>query len=271
LSGTAQQLFEPFFIEVEHDRAVDVEGGCDEMAVAQRPRSLLRTRRSVDIDLRVGQTACLQPFTRGLAVPAPFRAVHHDTAARQVDRLGLGRFNSRGLRVDAPQFREEHLVVGLIIDVVDVDIPDNSLPVEDEEGAFRVSLHSEHAVPFGDLAVGPEIAQQGEADVSEALRPRFENGYMIDADAQNLGVQSRELGELGLIRRDLVASDRREGLGEEGQHDVLTPQVAQRDVLVEVTGQCKIRSFLAGDQLHRYESSLLSNGRSIPPDKGSRW
>jgi hypothetical protein len=67
---------------------------------------------------------------------------------------------------------------------------------------------------------------------------------MVDADAQNLGIQSRELGEFRLIRRDLVASDRREGLGEEGQHDVLSPQVAQGDVLVEVTGQGEIRGLL---------------------------
>ena len=31
---------------------------------------------------------------------------------------------------------------------------------------------------------------------------------MVDADAQDLGIQSRELGPIGLIRWDLITSDR---------------------------------------------------------------
>ena len=235
-SRLTQHLFEPRFIEVEHDRAVDIERGCDELAVAPCPYLLLRAGHSIDVDLGLGQAMCRQPFACRTAILAPLRAVHHDAAVRQVNRLGLGRFASSGLRVDAPQLRKKDLVIGLRVEIMDVDVSDHTFTIEDEEGAFGITFRSEHAIFLGDLTVWPEIAEQGIADVAETLRPRFQNGYMIDADAQNLGIQSRELGKLCLVRRDLVASDGCEGLWEEGQYDILTSEVAQGHVLVEVTG-----------------------------------
>jgi hypothetical protein len=45
---------------------------------------------------------------------------------------------------------------------------------------------------------------------------------MVNANAQNLGVQSRETGRIGLVRRDLARSDGCPGHGEEDQHHVLS-------------------------------------------------
>lgn len=53
--------------------------------------------------------------------------------------------------------------------------------------------------------------------------------HMIYADAQNLGVQSRKLGPISLIRRDLLRSDWSESQWKENQDDVLSTQVAQCD------------------------------------------
>ena len=49
---------------------------------------------------------------------------------------------------------------------------------------------------------------------------------MINAYAQDLGIQSRELAGVGFVRRDLARSDGRPGLWKEHQHDVFTEVVA---------------------------------------------
>jgi len=49
---------------------------------------------------------------------------------------------------------------------------------------------------------------------------------MINAHAQDLGIQSRELTGVGFVRRDLARSDGRPGHGEEHQHHVLAEKVA---------------------------------------------
>ncbi len=85
--------------------------------------------------------------------------------------------------------------------------------------------------------MGPEIAQQGKTDSSEALGPRLQAGDMVNADAQNLGIQSRELGLFGLIRRDLTASDGGESQREEGNDDIPAPEPVERDVGIEMAGK----------------------------------
>ena len=55
---------------------------------------------------------------------------------------------------------------------------------------------------------------------------------MINAYAQNLGIQSLELALIGFVRRDLARSDGRPGHGEKYQDYVLTQVIAELDVLV---------------------------------------
>jgi hypothetical protein len=68
---------------------------------------------------------------------------------------------------------------------------------------------------------------------------------MVDAYAQDLGIQPGEPGALRLIRRDLITSDRGERQREEGEHYVLSPITGQGDVLSQVALQGEIRSLLA--------------------------
>ena len=49
---------------------------------------------------------------------------------------------------------------------------------------------------------------------------------MINAYAQDLGIQSRELASVGFVRRDLARSDGRPGQWKEHQHNVLAKVVA---------------------------------------------
>jgi hypothetical protein len=55
---------------------------------------------------------------------------------------------------------------------------------------------------------------------------------MINAYAQNLGIQSLEFAFVGFIRRDLARSDGCPGLREEYQNNVLAQVIAELDVLV---------------------------------------
>ena len=67
---------------------------------------------------------------------------------------------------------------------------------------------------------------------------------MIYAYAQDLDIQSRKLGDLSLVRRDLVRSDWRPGEGKERQNHGLPGEVAERHVLVKMAGKRKIGSLI---------------------------
>ena len=64
---------------------------------------------------------------------------------------------------------------------------------------------------------------------------------MIDAYTQDLGIQSRKFGFLGLIRRDLARSYGGPGHREKGQDDIFAAQVTECNVFPQVPGQRKIR------------------------------
>jgi hypothetical protein len=61
-------------------------------------------------------------------------------------------------------------------------------------------------------------------DAAQRFRPGFEAGDVVDADAQDLGIQSRETGCFSLVRRDLVRSYGGPGQREEGQDDIFSLQ-----------------------------------------------
>ena len=57
---------------------------------------------------------------------------------------------------------------------------------------------------------------------------------MINAYAQDLGIQSLELAFVGFVRWDLARSDGRPGHGVKYQDYVLTQVITELDVLVQV-------------------------------------
>jgi hypothetical protein len=54
---------------------------------------------------------------------------------------------------------EEHFFVGLLAQLVDVDVPDDPLLVDDEERTFRESTVTEDTVFFSGLTVRPKIRE----------------------------------------------------------------------------------------------------------------
>jgi hypothetical protein len=78
-----------------------------------------------------------------------------------------------GFGVDQLNGIPQHLVVGLKVDVVDVDVADLSSFIDYEQGAFGPAVSPQHAVFLGEGAVGPEIAQEGIIDPAQAVCPGF--------------------------------------------------------------------------------------------------
>ena len=96
----------------------------------------------------------------------------------------------------------------------------------------------------------PEVAEEWIFYPLEGICPGFQGRNMVDADAQNLGIQPREPGGLRLVSRDLGTSSRGEGQGEEGQHNIAAAIVAQANFPVEMAGQAEIWGLLTNTKTH---------------------
>jgi hypothetical protein len=66
---------------------------------------------------------------------------------------------------------------------------------------------------------------------------------MIDTDAQNLDIQSREPGFGSLVRRDLVRSYRSPGQRKESQDDRFPSQIAQASFPTQMVWEAEIGCF----------------------------
>lgn len=73
---------------------------------------------------------------------------------------------------------------------------------------------------------------------------------MINAYAQNLGIQSLEFAGVGFIRRDLARSDGCPGEWEKHQDYVFSQVVTELYVLIQMGWKSKIRSGLSYKELH---------------------
>src|SRR5574340_1187612 len=129
-------------------------------------------------------------------------------------------------RIDLAQDGKDFFIYRLLVDVMDIDIADDPLMVDDKYHPFRISFITQHTVPPRDHAVRPKIAHQWIRNPAQAFSPGLETGNVVYADTQNLGVQSLEQVQLGLIRRDLTRSYWCPGLGKENQYHVLTTVLA---------------------------------------------
>jgi hypothetical protein len=74
---------------------------------------------------------------------------------------------------------------------------------------------------------------------------------MVDADTQYLGTIRFELGQVGLVRRYLVRSNRGPGQWEEGEQDVMFAAVfTEPDPVVHVAGKLEIGGSHANFYFH---------------------
>ena len=75
------------------------------------------------------------------------------------------------IRINARQLFEQHFVAGLFVDIMDIDIFDNSMTVDDKNSSFAVSARAQDTVSFGDRTMGPEIAQKRIMNSAQAFCP----------------------------------------------------------------------------------------------------
>ncbi len=138
-------------------------------------------------------------------------------------RLGLHFPLGRSLGLKGLDLREEDLVVGLVPDVVDIDVADAAVGVDQEDGALGDAfILAEDAPRTCGLAVRPEVRCQWVGDAFKALRPSGQAVDVIDAYTQDLGVQCLEPGELRLVRGDLAGSNGRPCQRVEDDDDVFS-------------------------------------------------
>ena len=170
-----QQCAQFRFVKINHDGAVNVEGRRGAVAVSPFLHLLGCAGGGGDIHLCEGQFVVRQPLARAAAVTAPFGAIHYDSAMGQSNRLWLGFFGAVAHRGIHPADDLAQLIIGrLVVFVVDIDVADNPLLVDDEDGALGVAFGSQYAVVLGHRAVRPKVAQQRVVDAAQALCPGFE-------------------------------------------------------------------------------------------------
>src|SRR6266852_1284411 len=130
---------------------------------------------------------------------------------------------------------------------------DDAFFVDDESSALRPIIfffldvvHFEDAVLFQHFAV--HVAEQRKGD-SDFLRESVVGGGTVDADAENNGVGSFELGHISLIGLKFFRSTLGEGQNVKGQDDIfLAAIVTQVDLLPLVVEKRKVGSHVAGLQ-----------------------
>ena len=83
---------------------------------------------------------------------------------------------------------EEQFVVWSVTDIVDVDVPDDTFFVDDENRAFRIPLTPQYPVEVRHSPKRRKVTKQWKLYAPETFGPCFETRDVIDTDTQNLGV-----------------------------------------------------------------------------------
>jgi hypothetical protein len=98
------------------------------------------------------------------------------------------RFASGSLGIDLPQDLAQLFVIGLVIDIVNIDISDDARLIDNEESPLGLAIGTQYTVFLSYRAVQPKIAEEWETDATQAFGPGLQAGDMINADAQDLGI-----------------------------------------------------------------------------------
>jgi hypothetical protein len=137
------------------------------------------------------------------------------------------RYKNKFLVQNFFKFGEQHVIAGLVGDIVDVDVSDRAIFVDNEDCPLGKTLIAQHAILLRNGAKGVEIAQQREGDAAKIFCPCCKTGHMVDADAQGLGIEPCEAVKLGFVGRNLVGSDWRPGKREKRQHNIFSLKGAE--------------------------------------------
>ncbi len=137
--------------------------------------------------------------------------------------------------LDFLQFVDQNRILGLIADLMNVDVAHDAFLVDDDNRTLCETLSAKDVIFQRDRPVRPEIAKKRIGNSTQ----RFSEGLVgkngVNADAQDLGIEPVEFGKVFLIRRQLERSDRCERERVKRQHHVLLAfKARQRDFGVEM-------------------------------------
>jgi hypothetical protein len=127
---------------------------------------------------------------------------------------------------------------------MDIDVADHAFLIRDKDGPLGKAFIAQYAVLLRNSAKGVEVAQQRKGNAAEIFCPCCKAGHVVDADAQDLGIESCETVKLGFVGRYLVGSDGSPGKREKRQYHVLALKPAEPDLGVEMTFQTKVQGLL---------------------------
>jgi len=125
-----------------------------------------------------------------------------------------------------------------------VDMLDDTLLVDHKCGAVgELLLFVQNAVLFGDSSL--EVTEKREHEAFLLCEGGI-SGSTIDTDSQHLGAILLELGDISLIRLELLGSAASKGQNVEGQHNIfLPPVIAQLYLLAGLVGQAEVGGLIA--------------------------
>lgn len=120
------------------------------------------------------------------------------------------------------QLFEEDFFVGLLADLMHVDVSNDTLLVDEEDRTFGESSIAKYAVLLRDLPMRPKVGNERERK-PDLFRPSTLRMMAIARNAHNLGICRIETTTIRFVCGKLRASNRREGKREERDDDVLLP------------------------------------------------
>ncbi|GAB4246406.1 MAG: hypothetical protein Kow00129_06730 [Thermoleophilia bacterium] len=108
-------------------------------------------------------------------------------------------------------------------------------------------VFEKHSETPGHLPVGPKVTQQGKIDAPAVLCKGLVGSNAVAANAQNLGIQLLEPGQVGLQDRELAGSDWGPVQRIEEDDDILplAGDFREPHVVAEMGRKCEIRRFFA--------------------------
>jgi len=193
----AQGLLQRGHVIVNHYCAVKVNHRGDQLPAAPLPDLVARIHLIIDIHFDKRQAALFQPVPDLCTIPAPSSTIKDNFTRRYLffrhDRGGIARGSRRNYRCffsfDLAQHLARFFIIGLVINIMDIDIADDPLPVDDKNSPLGFAIFVPHyPIPFCHLAVRPKVTQQRVSDTPQAFGPGTQTVNMVDADAQNLGI-----------------------------------------------------------------------------------
>jgi len=90
---------------------------------------------------------------------------------------------------------------------MDIDISNNAFLIHYEDSPLVETLLTQDAITLGHLAVGPEIAQQGDILHVQRFGPSGIGGGAVHTYTQNLGIYLLEALSICLVGGNLNRSD----------------------------------------------------------------